>query len=156
MKPTFCGKHSFQSHVLNHHILGLDTWKTQEQSTGYMAVVEKEESWYIQVELNRMSCFLWDILHKYNQFLAKNLFLKKMWRHVITVWCLVDNILVIIWHSFFFFWNLILEGLEFWPTTHCWASVYMPSSNFSLKKMFSKSFLCIIYFLIYSNTMIIH
>lgn len=44
VNPTFCGKHSFQSHALNHHTLGLDTWKTQEQSTGDMVVVEEGAS----------------------------------------------------------------------------------------------------------------
>lgn len=59
--PTFCGKHSSQSHALNHHTLGLDTWKTQEQSTGLVVVVGGGGSRCIQIEWKGMSRFLWDV-----------------------------------------------------------------------------------------------
>lgn len=61
--PTFCGKRSFQSRALNHHSLGLDTWKTQEQKTGHLVVVEEGGSQHIQIKLNRMSCFRWDTFY---------------------------------------------------------------------------------------------
>lgn len=31
-RPTFCGRHSFQSRALSHRSLGLDTWETQSRA----------------------------------------------------------------------------------------------------------------------------